>query len=254
MCDALQELSELSLDLQDRNMDLYKENKKIKMLVQVFEERRQNCGPYYKCAVAAVRNLRFRGVLLHKKDSRKDLPIDPFYTKLKESIKKRLLDSKEEELAYWSRILDQKHWPEDVNTQLTFGELEIRNLSIRLQLNEREMICGFCEYILEKTYPEKLLPLIQTLNTIPISSSECERGFFQMNLIATPTRASLKTKTISALLFIKIVGPPLILFDPSKYVDFCLLRGRHSAIDTNSKERIREDLSDKNWKKLWNLL
>ena len=38
MCDALQELSELSLDLQDRNMDLFKANKKIKMLVQVFEE------------------------------------------------------------------------------------------------------------------------------------------------------------------------------------------------------------------------
>ena len=218
MCDALQELSELSLDLQDRNMDLYKANKKIKMLIQVFEERRQNCGPYYKCAVAAVRDLRFRGVLLHEKDSRKDLPIDPstFYTKLKESIEKRLLDSKDEELAYSSRVLDQKHWPEDVNIQLTFGELEITNLSIRLQLNEREMIRGFCEYILKKTYPEKLLPLIQTLNTIPISSSECERRFPQMNLIATSTRASLKTKTISALLFIKIVGPPLILFDPSK--------------------------------------
>ena len=43
MCDALQELSELSLDLQDRNMDLYNANKKIKMLVQVFEEKRQNC-------------------------------------------------------------------------------------------------------------------------------------------------------------------------------------------------------------------
>ena len=232
MCDALQELSELSLDLQDRNMDLYKANKKIKMLVQVFEERRQNCGPYYKCAVAAVRDLRFRGVSLHEKDSRKDLPIDPstFYTKLKESIEKRLLDSKDKELAYWSRPLDQKHWPEDVNTQLTFGELEITNLSIRLQLNEREMIRGFRAYILEKKYPEKLLPLIQTLNTIPISSSECERGFSQMNLIATTTRASLKTKTISALLFIKIVGPPLILFDPSKYVELWLLRGRHSAI------------------------
>ena len=116
------------------------------------------------------------------------------------------------------------------------------------------MIRGFREYILEKTYPEKLLPLIKTLNTIPISSSECERGFFQINLIATPTRASLETKTISALLFIEIIGPPLILFDPSKYVELWLLRGRHLAIDTNSKERIREDLSDENWKKLWNLL
>ena len=81
---------------------------------------------------------------------------------MKESIEKRLLDSKDEELAYWSRVLDKKHWPEDDNIQLTFGELEITNLSIRLQLNEREMIRGFREYILEKTYPEKLLPLIQT--------------------------------------------------------------------------------------------
>ena len=111
MCDALQKLSELSLDLQDLNMDLYKANKKIKMLVQVFEERRQNCGPYYKCAVAAVRDLHFREVLLQEKDSRKDLSTDPstFYTKLKESIEKRLLDSKDDELAYWSRVLDQKH-------------------------------------------------------------------------------------------------------------------------------------------------
>ena len=106
-------------------------------------------------------------------------------------------------------------------------------MSIRLQLKEKEMIRGFREYILEKTYPEKLL---QTLNTIHISASECERRFSQMNLIATPTRALLKAKTISALLFIKIVGPPLILFDPSKYVEIWLLRGRHSAIDTNSKE------------------
>jgi hypothetical protein len=122
-------------------------------------------------------------------------------------------------LAHWSRVLDQKHWPENVNTQLTFGEVEIRNLLIRLQLNEREMIRGFHEYVLKKACPEKLLHLIWTLNTIPISSSECERGFLQVNLIATPTRASLKTKTISALLFIKLVGPPLRLFDPSKYID-----------------------------------
>ena len=47
------------------------------MMVQVFEERRQNCGPYYKCAVAALRDLCFRGVLVHEKDSRKDPPIDP---------------------------------------------------------------------------------------------------------------------------------------------------------------------------------
>ncbi|XP_023231471.1 uncharacterized protein LOC111631453 [Centruroides sculpturatus] len=181
-CDALQEFLELSLELQNHNMDLYRANNKIKMLVQVFEERKQNFGLYYRCAVDAVRDLHFHGVKLHEKESRKDPVIDPskFYTKLKESIERRLLDSKDDELVNWSRELDQKHWPKDINTQLTFGEEEIRNLSIRLQLNKREMIHGFHEYVLEKTYPEELLHLINTLNIIPISSSEYECGFLQM--------------------------------------------------------------------------
>jgi len=39
MCDALQELAGLSLDLQDRKLDLYVANQKIKTVVQVFKER-----------------------------------------------------------------------------------------------------------------------------------------------------------------------------------------------------------------------
>ena len=46
MFDALQELSELSLDLQERNMDLYRADQKIKALAQVFEERQIISGPY----------------------------------------------------------------------------------------------------------------------------------------------------------------------------------------------------------------
>ena len=45
MCDALQELSELSLDLQNRNMDLYKANKKIKMLVQFLKKEDRTVDP-----------------------------------------------------------------------------------------------------------------------------------------------------------------------------------------------------------------
>ena len=255
MCDALQELSELSIDLQERNMDLYKANQKIKALVQVFEER-QTAGLYYRSATGAVENLRFYGVVLHKKSCKNDPPIDPnlFYAKLKESIEKRLLANEDDELAQWARILDQRHWSENINNQLTFGEIEINNLSNRLQLNDREMVRGFREYVVETTYSQKLLPLIHALHSIPISSSECERGFSQMNLIITPTRASLMTKTVSSLLFIRLVGPSLTQFDPTKYVASWLLRGRHSAVDTQSKERNRDNLSDENWRKLWKLL
>jgi len=50
MCDALQELSELSLDLQYRKLDLYVVNQKIKTAVQVFKERQTRPGSYYEMA------------------------------------------------------------------------------------------------------------------------------------------------------------------------------------------------------------
>jgi len=50
MCDALQELSELSLDLQYRKLDLHVVNQKIKTAVQVFKERQTRPRSYYEMA------------------------------------------------------------------------------------------------------------------------------------------------------------------------------------------------------------
>jgi hypothetical protein len=66
MCDALQELSELSSDLQERNIDLHKAHRKIECLVDVSEKRRSVPGPYYKKALEAAKNLQFKGAPLHK--------------------------------------------------------------------------------------------------------------------------------------------------------------------------------------------
>ena len=110
MCDALQELSELSLDLQERNMDLYKAKKTTTALVQVFEERIQKAGAYYKSATAAAQNLSFHGVVLHTKSVPNDPPIDPnvFYKTPKKSTENILLAKEDAELAQWVHILDQK--------------------------------------------------------------------------------------------------------------------------------------------------
>jgi hypothetical protein len=83
--------------------------------------------------------------------------------------------------------------------------------------------------------PKELSQIWRILHTIAISSSECERGFSQMNLIVTPGRSSLLVKTIASLLFTIIVGPPLTLFDPTNYVKTWLLQGHHSALDTKSE-------------------
>jgi len=56
---------------------------------------------------------------------------------------------------------------------------------------------GFQEYIdnvrtvesLEP--PEKLLDLIKALKTIAVSTADCERGFSQMNILASSVRSSL---------------------------------------------------------------
>jgi hypothetical protein len=158
---------------------------------------------------------------IYKKDRKEDPPIYPnsFYENLKISIEKRLLDDEEADLPKWARVLDPKQWPEEIQNHLTFGETEIRHLSTRLRLNEKEMIQSFREYLEEKRIPNKLFKLVHNLDMIPISSGECERGFSQMNLIVTPFRSSLLTKTTSAAMFIKIVGPPLSQFDPTKLLN-----------------------------------
>ena len=41
MCDALQELSELSVDQQETNIDMYKANIKIESVDNIFEKRKE---------------------------------------------------------------------------------------------------------------------------------------------------------------------------------------------------------------------
>jgi hypothetical protein len=67
-CDALQELSELSLDLQERNIDLNKAHNKIVFLFNVFESRCKTPGSFYRESLEAADTLIFEGVSLHTKN------------------------------------------------------------------------------------------------------------------------------------------------------------------------------------------
>jgi hypothetical protein len=58
-------------------------------------------------------------------------------------------------LAASAQVLDRKHWHEDINSQMTFGENKIRKLLTWLQLNERDINCGFRGYLIERTGSEK---------------------------------------------------------------------------------------------------
>ncbi|KAJ9578082.1 hypothetical protein L9F63_025058 [Diploptera punctata] len=154
--------------------------------------------------------MKFKGIELHKNERHGSaISSTDFYKSLKEAIRKRLLEGDDADLPEYAKVFDSKYWSENSGKHLTFGEAEIRKLARKFCLNEREAVHGFHEYLQENKFPDILLPLKHSLGTIAISSSECERGFSQMNLIVTSTRSSMLVRTTSALLFIRIVGPSL---------------------------------------------
>lgn len=71
-----------------------------------------------------------------------------------------------------------------------------------------------------------------------------------MNLIMVPTRCSLLVKTVCDLLFVRLNGPPITDYKPERHVKSWLSKGRHSAVDTQSKERCRKQY-DKDSYVLW---
>ena len=59
---------------------------------------------------------------------------------------------------------------------------------------------------------------INSVESLPVSTAECERGFSCMNIICTELRSSLSISHMSSLMFIGLVGPPVALFKPLSYV------------------------------------
>ncbi|KAJ8872613.1 hypothetical protein PR048_026219 [Dryococelus australis] len=166
--ELINELSDVSFDLQERNIDLYKSHSKVKDVVELFEKRKTYPGSAYRKSLEAAENLKFCGVAQHKKGRLDDPPIFPgaFYESLKNSIQKRLLCNSNVEM-------------------------------IRFNLYRRELIRTLREFVKSPdVMPEKLLHLNNTQHIIPVSSSECERGFSKTNIIVTPDMADLLTETI----------------------------------------------------------
>lgn len=117
-------------------------------------------------------------------------------------------------------VLDPHHWPAELPQG--YGENEVERLCRRFQLNERVIKNAFRDFKENNgRIPDDLAPLINCTRVIPCSTAECERGFSQMNLIITDQRSKILIKHASALMFIKLHGPPLRQWNPSPYVTTC---------------------------------
>ncbi|XP_060767543.1 E3 SUMO-protein ligase KIAA1586-like [Neoarius graeffei] len=244
MYDALQELSELSLELQKRDCNIIMSYKAICRQIRVFEAMSERPGRHSLLSQSGIDDNSFLGVPLHKgKLTDKTLDHRAFFASLARNVEKRLLSH---QTGYYKlienvKVLYPQYWPREEGE--LFGEGEVEALCQQFCIEEpRNVIRAFREFRENngELIPDGLKDLLAAVNTVPISSAECERGFSQMNLICTANRASLLPSTIASLLFLCLVGPPLTQFNPIPYVKSWIAKGHTTARDQRSKERSRE--------------
>jgi hypothetical protein len=75
---------------------------------------------------------------------------------------------------------------------------------------------GFREYVISGNcgnFPSEFQPFAAAVNTLIISTTECERSFSAINTTIYCVRSSMLLKTAPVLMFISLVGPPISEFN-----------------------------------------
>lgn len=253
MYDALDELADLSLQLQKSSLNLIQAHSDVTMLIKVFENRVDNMGRRAVEAKIAIENMKFQDVELCERAKIPIIPEKQFYRSLANNLTSRLLSSSNASENYNSimndiKVIHPMYWPRDLS--ITYGEHEIQRICDRFKISSsRDIIRDFRHFkqgltpmlsgdkptIFEQ--PPSFKKLISIINSIAVSSAECERGFSAMNLILSPLRSSLYISTVCDLLRIRLLGSPVARYNPERHVKSWLAKGHHSALDTKSKQR-----------------
>jgi len=106
----------------------------------------------------------------------------------------------------------------DVATVVTpvppeFGETQLRTICIKFDLCFSEAKNAYRDFkeSAGTVVTDSLKKVLNLIDTIPVSTAECERGFSRMNLVCNSLMSRLSVKHMSSLMFIGLSGPPLAL-------------------------------------------
>ena len=150
-------------------------------------------------------------------------------------------------------VLEPANWPDAISTPWAEGELKLASLCTKLGIEyNRALKIAFRDYIEKPNNTPSLISAVKAvINSLPISSADCERGFSSMNIICSKVRNRLLVKNISSLVFISLVGPPIERFNPGSYVN-TWLQSHRDACDT----RIRGKSKNRKhrYQAVWDLL
>ena len=257
MLDALKEVSALSKLLQEEKCSLSQAYKLLKRTIRVLQSQKEGIGEYYLQYVEAAETGIFKGITLgHRgnflnKEAFLQALIDNLTQKLEENV---TLDGKDDlsnmlnELA----VLDSHKWLDTLTSPWIEGEQRLRALCKRFALTYDDYVEGFRDFIDEPQHvPQSMVKLKAIVNTLPVSSADCERGFSTMNVICTDLRNSLAVSHISNLMLISLIGPPVSKFQPDSYVKLWLQTHR-SADDPRT--RMVSASHNQRYSKIWKLL
>lgn len=271
MLDALTELEDLSLELQKRSTTLLRAHKQLLQKYRVFQSYLRNSGQYANLASEATHNMLFKGVSLNPSKVVKPIESKAFYDSLLKNLSSRMFTTRAshcQNLALENindaerynklisnlEVLETVNWPTDGD--ICFGDEKIRNLCEQFMLSPTDAINGFRDYVDSegKRMPKKLEPLMHAIDSVIVSTSECERAFSGMNLTISDTRNKLSISTASSLLFIRLAGPPLSMFIPDTYVDEWLVKGRRNADEKACQARTKKDSISNGYNELYKLM
>ncbi|CAH2276837.1 E3 SUMO- ligase KIAA1586-like [Pelobates cultripes] len=218
VADAVQEMGLLSEALQRDDITLPRAYQLINRSVRAVEKMKDMPGKHLKEIMESLEKGNFKGVT-----------INPESTK-------------------------GQRWPINVDSPWFEGEAKLEQLCKRFRLRYASICEGFRDYIDNggADIPKNLKPVVTAVNSLPVTSGDCERGFSTINLVMSPIRSGLGIERLSSLLFISLIGPPVHLWDPLPYVTKWLTTHR-SADDTKSRKVDNLARQGQRYSSLWNI-
>lgn len=257
MYDALEELSDLSLALQKADINLATANKLITKQIEIFSARKETGSEHLSEANLAIAAGTFKEVTISSNSVRQPLiNRAQFYQCLVDSMTARMLPDADKELCQAIQALDHSLFPSELSPE--FGESDVKFMCAKFGLSFSDLKFAYRDYKDSRgsIISNELLKLKSVVNTIPVSTAACERGFSKMNIICSPLRTRLTVKHTSSLMFVSLSGPPIMLFEPLKYVKSWLVLNRRSAIDSQGPSRKPgfDAIATREMKSLWKIL
>lgn len=87
---------------------------------------------------------------------------------------------------------------------------------------------------------QEVLNLMDLIQTIPVGTADCERGFNVMKMVKSDWRSRLDANTLSDLLVVQLTSPDIPDYDPAPAVELwhsdCIRRHRPDFLDGHEAE------------------